>query len=105
MGAFLIIFSGIFAYFVRFRRNWYFVIAIILIGLFGMVFYTYSRSALIGMVAAYTLVLALSLKSLWHLYRMELISVFLILVLFALSIGILYYDKALAIVGRAGSTQ
>ena len=47
MGAFLIISSGIFAYFNRFRREWYFAIAIILLGLFAMVFYTYSRSALI----------------------------------------------------------
>jgi hypothetical protein len=105
MGAFLIIVSGIFAYFVRFRRDWYFVISIILLGLFGMVFYTYSRSALIGMVFAYVIVVVMSLRSLWHLYRMQLISVFLILGLFASMIGILYYDKALAIVGRAWSTQ
>ena len=38
MGAFLIIFSGIFAYFMRFRREWYYVIAIILLWLFAMVF-------------------------------------------------------------------
>jgi hypothetical protein len=105
MGAFLIMFSGIFAYFTRFRRDWYFVISIILLWLFGMVFYTYSRSALVGIVLAYTIVLIMSLRSLWQLYRMQLISVFVILALFAGSIGVLYYDKALAIVGRAGSTQ
>lgn len=105
MGAFLIIFSGIFAYFTRFRKEWYFVIAIILIGLFGMVFYTYSRSAMIGIIFAYMIVLIMSLSSLWHLYRMQLISVIIILSLFIGSIGILYYDRALAIVGRAGSTR
>ena len=98
MGAFLIVFSGIFAYFTRFRREWYFVIALILIGLFGMVFYTYSRSALIGIVFSYTIVLVLSLRSLWTLYRIQLISVFVIFFLFAGSIGIVYYDRALAIV-------
>jgi hypothetical protein len=105
MGAFLIVFSGMFAYFTRFRRDWYFVISIVLLGLFGMVFYTYSRSALVGIVIAYTIVLVMTLKSLWQLYRMQLISVFIILALFAGSIGVLYYDKALAIVGRSGSTQ
>lgn len=105
MGAFLIIFSGIFAYFTRFLRKWYFVIAIILIGLFGMVFYTYSRSAIIGIIFAYIIVLVMSLWSLWRFYRMQLISVIIILSLFIGSIGIVYYDRALAIVGRSWSTQ
>ena len=83
MGAFLIISSGIFAYFNRFRREWYFAIAIILLGLFAMVFYTYSRSALIGLVLAYIIVIVMSLSSLWRLYRMQLISVIVILSLFA----------------------
>ncbi|MBX9809709.1 O-antigen ligase family protein, partial [Candidatus Gracilibacteria bacterium] len=105
MGAFVIIFSGLFAYFTRFRKEWYFVISIILIGLIGMVFYTYSRSALIGIVFAYAIVVVMSLRSLWHLYRAQLISVFLILGLLVGSVGVLYYDKAIAIVGRSGSTK
>jgi hypothetical protein len=79
MGAFLIIFSGFFAYFTRFRKEWYFVIAIVLIGLFGMVFYTYSRSAMLGLLFAYAMVVVFSLRSLWLLYRMQLVSAILIL--------------------------
>lgn len=105
MGAFLIIFSGLFAYFTRFLRKWYFIIAIILIWLFGMIFYTYSRSAIIGIIFAYIIVLVMTLWSLWRFYRMQLISVIIILSLFMWSIGIIYYDRAMAIVGRAGSTQ
>ncbi len=105
MGAFLIIFSGMFTYFMRFRREWYFVIAIILLGLSLMVFYTYARSAYIGLILAYVIVLVMTLSSLWRLYRMQFISVFIILTLLVGTVGILYYDKALAIVGRAGSTQ
>ena len=86
MGAFLIIYSGIFAYFNRFRTKWYFAIAIILLGLFGMVFYTYSRSTLVGLILAYMIVLIMSLSSLWRLYRIQLISVFIILSLFATAI-------------------
>ena len=104
MGAFLIIFSGIFAYFLRFRREWYFVIAIILIGLLGMVFYTYSRSALIGLIFAYMIVLVMTLSFLWRLYRGQLIAVLIILMLLGGSVAILFSDKAIAIVGRSGST-
>lgn len=61
MGAFLIVFSGIFAYFMRFRREWYYVIAIVLLGLFAMVFYTYSRSALLAITLSYLVVLVMTL--------------------------------------------
>ncbi len=105
MWAFLIIFSGIFAYFTRFRREWYFIIAIILLWLAWMVFYTYARSAYIGPILAYLIVLIASLSSLWRLYRMQLVSVLVILSLIATSIWFLFYDRAVAIVGRAWSTQ
>ncbi len=104
MGAFLIIFSGIFAYFLRFRREWYFVIAIILMWILGMVLYTYSRSALLGLVFAYVIVLVMTLSSLWRLYRGQLIAVLAILMLLAGSVAILFSGKAMAIIGRSGST-
>jgi len=50
MGAMLIVFSGIFAYFMRVKKDWYFVTSTILVGLFIMLAYTYSRSAMIGMI-------------------------------------------------------
>ncbi len=105
MGAFLILFSGIFAYFLRFRREWYFVIAIILMGLLGLVLYTYSRSALIGLIFAYVIVLVMTLSSLWRLYRGQLIAVLVILTLLGGSVAVLFSGKAMAIIGRAGSTQ
>ncbi len=44
-----------------------------------MVFYTYSRSAMLGLLFAYTMVVVFSLRSLWGLYRMQLVSAVLIL--------------------------
>ena len=105
MGAFLIIFSGLLAYFTRFRREWYFVIAIILVGLLWMVFYTYSRSAMLGLLFAYTMVVVFSLRSLWGLYRMQLVSAVLILGVLIAGVWVIYYDKAASILWRAGSTQ
>ncbi len=101
MGAFIIIFSGIFAYFTRFRREWYFFISLILIGLFSMAFYTYSRSALLALVLAYIMVLVMSLSSLWRAYRSQFITTLVILTLFAGVVGVLNYDRSVAIVGRS----
>ncbi len=105
MWAFLIIFSGIFAYFTRFRKEWYFIIAIILIWLAWMIFYTHARSSWIGLILAYLIVLIMTLSSLWRLYRIQLISVLVILSLLVASVWLVFYDRAIAIVGRAGSTQ
>ncbi|MBC7503394.1 O-antigen ligase family protein [Candidatus Gracilibacteria bacterium] len=104
MGAFLIVFSGIFAYFVRFRREWYYAIAIVLLGLFVMVFYTYSRSALLAITLSYFIVIVMTIGSLWKFYRVQFISTLLIFTVFTAIVGVLYYDRAAAIVGRSGST-
>ena len=105
MGAFLIIFSGVFAYYTRFRKEWHFVIAIVLLWIFGMIFYTYSRSALIGIVIGYLVVILMSMRSLWTLYRMQLVAVVMILILLSGVIWVVFADRAIAIVARAGSTQ
>jgi O-Antigen ligase len=105
MGAFLIIFSGIFAYFTRLYHRWHFVIGCILLGLVGMILYTYSRSALIGIIGAYMIVLVMSLSVLWRLYRGQLIAVFMILALLVGSIAVVFSGRAMAIIGRAGSTS
>ena len=105
MWAFLIIFTGILTYFTRFRKDWYFVIALVVIWLLGMVFYTYSRSAMIGVILAFLIVIFMSLRSLWQLYRFQLISVFLILAFLMGIVWVFYYDRWIAIVGRAGSTK
>lgn len=81
MGAFLIVFSGIFAYFLRYKKDWYFVIGLILLGFIGMIFYTYSRSALIGIVVAYMIVLLTTMRVLYRLYRSQLIAVILLAIL------------------------
>jgi hypothetical protein len=105
MGAFLIIFSGIFAYFTRLYHRWHFAIGCILLGIVGMIIYTYSRSALIGIVGAYMIVLVMSLSVLWRLYRGQLIAVFVILALLVGSIAVVFSGRAMAIIGRAGSTS
>lgn len=105
MWAFLILFSGIFAYFVRDKKSWYFVNGIILFSLFIMILYTYSRSALLWTLAGYSLVIFMGIRFLFSHYKKEFITISLIGIL---GIGILFIQYAWtfsAIVGRAWSTK
>ncbi len=52
MGAFLLLYIGIFVYYLRDKKEWYFVTGGIVIGLFILILYTYSRSALLGFLVA-----------------------------------------------------
>lgn len=51
MGAFLLIYIGVFLYYFRNKRDWYFVLGAVTLFFFLLVFYTYSRSALLGLIA------------------------------------------------------
>ncbi len=105
MGAFLILFSGMFAYFMKNKRDWYFVSWLILFFLIIMIVYTYSRSALLGVMAGYVFALGMSMRHIIGKYRKQFIGISLFAVFF---LGILFfqYSGTLgAIIGRAGSTK
>lgn len=78
MGAFLILFSGIFVYYTRMRREWYFVIGLIITGLFMMIVYTYSRSALLGALSGLAVAVIWSIRSLYRKYPRQLIAILII---------------------------
>ena len=50
MGAFLIVYSGMLAYYTRQKRDWHFIVGGFLLLFLGLVFLTYGRAALIGWV-------------------------------------------------------
>jgi hypothetical protein len=101
----LILFGGVFAYFHRFRQQWYFVISLILIGLSTLIFYTYSRSALIAVIFALVLMVFSSLRTLFALYRTQLVVVFILLMGLVSIIGFTYSESMNALLDRAASTQ
>lgn len=105
MGAFLIFFGGIFAYYMRMKRNWYFVTGIILIGIFGMIFYTYSRSALIWGIVAVIVATLWSLRSIYKKYKTQFLVTVIIVCAILWVLSIKYAGNAGAIIGRAGSTK
>jgi hypothetical protein len=47
MGAFLLIYLGMFLYYFRFQKDWYFVIGSVSFIFVGLIILTYSRSALL----------------------------------------------------------
>lgn len=105
MWAFLILFSWVFAFYMRYKKSWYFAVSLILIGLIGMIFYTYSRSAFIGIAFAYMIALFSGLRTLYRLYRTQLIAVMVLIFVWMWAVFIGYYDRAAAIIGREGSTK
>jgi O-Antigen ligase len=105
MWAFLLLFSGIFAYYTRAKKDWYFVIGGAFIILIMMVLYTYSRSALLGMIAGVWVVLIWSLRFLYRRYRTQVISLMVIAGILVSALLVSYAGSWQAIIGRAGSTK
>jgi hypothetical protein len=105
MGAFLILFSGIFAYYMRMKRDWYFVTWTILLWLLMMIIYTYSRSALLWALAGIVTAVLFGIKPLYKRYRKQFITLIAIGILGIWVLGIKYAGNAGAILGRAWSTK
>jgi hypothetical protein len=51
MAAFLLLYMGMLTYYFRAKKDWYFVIGTVNILLAILIFYTYSRSAVLGLIA------------------------------------------------------
>lgn len=105
MWAFLIFFAWIFTYYMRMRKDWYFVVWLILIGIMGMIVYTYSRSALLGSIGAIGVAIMWNLRTIYRHYKKEFIIISLIGILWVWVLGLKYGGHIGAIIGRAGSTK
>ncbi len=81
MGAFLLIFTGIFLYFNRTKKDWYFVMGVMVLGLIIMLLYTYSRSAMLAFIAAFFLVLLAGVRILYTHYKKQVMAIGIIVVL------------------------
>ncbi len=105
MWAFLIMFSWFFAYYIRGKKPWYFVNGLILIGLIVMILYTYSRSALLGIIAAYGIATIAGMTYLFKHYKKQFITIILLGTLIIGVIWTQFSGTVGAIINRAGSTQ
>lgn len=105
MGAYLLLYIGVFAYYLRFKKQWYFVVGWC-IGVFVIaLLYTYSRSAIIGFILWVLFILFFLFKKLWKTYRSQMIAILLLVCLILGWIFIQYSGNLGTIISRGGSTQ
>lgn len=105
MGAYLLIYMGIFAYYFRQKKDWYFVIGGILIVLFICINYTYSRSALLGFIGWLFFILVLSARNLYRHYSGQVIGLSIIGILLVGWVLLQYGGNIQAIIERGGSSK
>ncbi|MDD5197276.1 MAG: O-antigen ligase family protein [Candidatus Gracilibacteria bacterium] len=102
---FLLVYTGLLFHYFRTKKAYHFLIGLWTIVLLGLVFLTYSRSALIGIVIGCLALVVFSLGTIWRRYKKE--SLFVVLFLVVLS-GLFYlrYEGTIdRIILRSGSSQ
>jgi O-Antigen ligase len=105
MAAFLLLYTGVLTYYFRAKKEWYFVIGAGVILLSILIFYTYSRSAALGLIGWVSIVILFLLPIIYKKYRLQFLS---LCVLFFLVVGwifIQYAGNMQAILQRWGSTN
>jgi len=105
MGAILILFSGVFAYFMRTKKEWYFITGSILLWLFMMLAYTYSRSAIIGMIIWVVWIVWINLLPMYRKYKWQFIWIVIASILCIYGVFISYGWMNSAIIERWWSTK
>lgn len=78
MGAYLLLYMGVFSYYFRYDQKWHFVIGCILFIFAGAIVYTYSRSALLGLFVSIFFIVIFSARRLLRLYPKQSISLFVV---------------------------
>lgn len=102
---FILVYIGLLVHFFRTKKEYHFLIGLWIIVLLGLIFLTYSRSSLIGLVVGCLALVVFSLGTIWRKYKKE--SVYIVLFLALLS-GFFYlrYEGTIdKIILRSGSSQ
>ncbi len=105
MGAYILLYIGIFAYYLRFKKEWYFVIGGCIGILLMALIYTYSRSAIIWFLLWMGYILLFLSKRLWKSYRTQTMAIFILVSLIIGWVFIQYSGNLGAIISRGWSTQ
>lgn len=105
MGAFLLMYMGIFTYFFRHYKNWHFFIGCILSGMLMLIIYTYSRSALLWFFSWVWFIILFLLPKIYKKYKVEFFSILFLVILILWVFFVQYSGTMKAIVARAGSTS
>ena len=105
MWAYILIYMGILTYYLRTKKDWYFVIGGVLLGLAWLIIYTYSRSALLSLLWALSIMIFFALRFLYEKYRVQMFSMIIIVILIFGWVGIQYAGNMKALMARGWSTN
>ena len=105
MWAFLLLYIGIFVYYFRNYKTWYFVIGWVVWMLAACIIYTYSRSALLGFITWIWFVILFSFRYLYKNFPKQTLVIGIIALLGIGAIFLQYWWNMKAIVERWGSSK
>lgn len=102
---FILVYIGLLVHFFRTKKEYHYLVGLWIIVLLGLIFLTYSRSSLLGLVIGCLALVVFSLKNIWKKYKKE--SLYVVLFLGIIS-GLFYlrYEGTIdQIILRSGSSQ
>jgi hypothetical protein len=105
MGAFLLIYLGVFLYYFRYYRDWYFSLGLFAILMIGCIIYTYSRSALLGLIWGVGFSILFSARYLYRKYKVQTSILFIVSILWIIAVWLQYGGNLRAIIERGWSTK
>lgn len=105
MGAFLIVYTGILVHFFRNKKEWHFFIGCVIFGLLALIFYTYSRSAVLWFFWWVGFITLFLLRDIYKKYRVEFFTVLIIFIILIGWIFLQYAGNMRAIIERGWSTN
>lgn len=102
---FLIAYLGLLFHFFRTRKQYAYLISLWGLAVFILVLYTYSRSALVGIVLAVALLVSISLRQIWKKHRKSVFVAIPVIVLFAGAFYVKFESSMDRILLREGSSK
>lgn len=102
---FILVYIGLLVHFFRTKKAYHYLIGLWIIVLIGLVFLTYSRSSLIGLVIGCLALVVFSLKNIWRKYKKESLYVVFFLTIFSGLFYLRYEGTIDQIIMRSGSSQ
>lgn len=102
---FMIAYLGLLFHYFKTKKEELFAVSVWAMAVFGLILYTYSRSALVGIALGLGILIAISLKSIWKKHRQAFFVTIPIVLLFAGAFYVKFETSMDRIILREGSSK
>ncbi len=102
---FILIYIGLLVHYFRAKKEYHFLIGLWVLVLLGLIFLTYSRSALIGLVFGLAAVVLFSIRTIWRHHRKDAMITIVILAILSGGFYLKYEGTISKIITREGSSK